>query len=124
MGVAALIARRRGGEAVAVRALEELLFARWRHEVSEEGVVTQVRLHDGALLPDGAGVAVFWRARAVFHPGFLGAAPVDREYASMESFALLLSWLASFGSHVLNRPSPADLVGGAHSALAWRLPGD
>ena len=49
----------------------------------------------------------------------IGAATADRDYARMEMFALLLSWLANPGCPVINRPAPNALAGSAYRPPMW-----
>ena len=91
--VAAELIRRHSASAVSVVTPEELVLApRIRCLIPGTSGFT---LHNGVVLQErGIGV-VFNRLRTAPVPHFENARPADRDYAQMELFALLLSWLAS-----------------------------
>lgn len=120
---------------LAVRVAAELIR---RHSVSTVSLVTpeelvlaprigcllpgtsEFTLHNGLVLQEqGLGV-VFNRIPVVPTPHFENARPADREYAQMELFALLLSWLTSLRCPVVNCPSPQGLGGWPGTEFAWR----
>jgi hypothetical protein len=116
--VAAELIRRHSASGVAVVTPEELVLAP-RIRCRSPGT-SGFTLHNGIVLEEqGIGV-VFNRLRTAPVPHFQNARPADRDYAQMELFALLLSWLASLRCQVVNRPSPQALGGCAWSEFAWR----
>ena len=120
IAVASLLRQRHGASAVELRNSEELLLApHWDHRVSAAGVRTEIRMGDGAFLAGNAPSVIFNRIGFVDPPQFLGAAAVDRDYARMEMFALLLSWLNSPGCPVINRPASSALAGSVYRAPMW-----
>jgi hypothetical protein len=120
IAVASALRQRHGAAAVEWRSPGELACAaRWDHRVSAAGVKTEIRMDDGSLLADGAPSVVFNRAAYVDPPQFFGAATADRDYARMEMFALLLSWLANPGCPVVNRPAPNALAGSTYRPPMW-----
>ena len=117
--IAVLLRQRHGAAAVQIHTPDELILARWAHRVADTGVETAIRLHGGTFLPDCVGTVIFNRLTTVDLPGFATATPADRDYARMEMFALLLSWLASPQLRVINPASPASLSGAVHRPLVW-----
>jgi hypothetical protein len=118
--VAVLLRQRHGSRHVELRTVEELLFAHWEHRVSNRGITNRIRLHDGTLLPDSNRTVVFNRLTAIEPRLLENASSANQEYARIEAFALLLSWLAGFGRRVLNPPSPSGLSGSVHRPLIWQ----
>jgi hypothetical protein len=80
-------------------------------------VHTLVELHDGRRLDSDAVSAVLNRARYTPAPPFPRAR--DREYARMEMFALMLSWLHALTCPVANRSSARGLAGSERSLFEW-----
>ena len=120
IAVASMLRQRHGEFAVEFRSPEELLCAtQWDHRVSAAGVETEIRMRDGSFLAGNAPSVIFNRIGFVDPPHFVTAAPTDREYARMEMFALLLSWLASPGCPAVNRPAPNALAGGVFRPPMW-----
>lgn len=120
IAVASMLRQRHGEFAVEQRSPEELLCAsQWDHRVSASGVKTEIRMADGSFLAGNGPSVIFNRIGFVDPPQFLTAAPVDRDYARMEMFALLLSWLTSPGCPVVNRPTPNALAGGIYRPPMW-----
>ena len=120
LAVASLLRQRHGEFAVEWRSPEELqCSSRWDHRVSAAGVKTEIRLQDGSLLAGNAPSVIFNRIGFVDPPQFFRAAPADRDYARMEMFALLLSWLTDPGCAVVNRPAPNALAGGFYRPPMW-----
>jgi hypothetical protein len=118
--VASTLRQRHGEFAVEWHSPEELqCSSRWDHRVSTTGVKTEIRMRDGSFLAGNAPSVIFNRIGFVDPPQFLGAAPADRDYARMEMFALLLSWLTSPGCPVINRPAPNALAGGVYRPPMW-----
>lgn len=118
--VAVLLRQRHHVERVQVCTPDELVLAHWEHRVSRTGAENAIRLHDGALLADSKRVVIFNRLAGVKVPMFAGASLVNQDYARMEMFALLLSWLANPKYRVVNRPSPSSLAGPAYRPLVWQ----
>lgn len=123
--VAAALAKRNGARSVKLISAEELVLApRWLHvQESRSGpglnTRTSIELGDGCLLcSDRIGV-VFNRLRAVPMPHFANATGADREYAVMEMYALLLSWVFSLPCPVFNRPTGRGLGGPERSLPEW-----
>ncbi|MBA2399533.1 MAG: hypothetical protein H0V72_12680 [Bradyrhizobium sp.] len=119
IAVASLLRQRHRALAVEWRCPEELLCANWDHRVSAAGVKTEIRMADGSLLAGNAPSVIFNRINFVDPPQFRDAAIADRDYARMEMFALLLSWLVSPGCPVINRPAPNALAGSAYRPPMW-----
>jgi hypothetical protein len=118
--VALRLHRRVGPARVRIITPEELVLApSWAHVIDEAGVRTRIHLANGEVIGDPQPVAVFNRLRFAAAIQFDGAATADREYATMELHALLLSWLASLPCPVVNRPSPRGLGGDDRTTLEW-----
>lgn len=107
-----------GAEVVVVTA-EELGLggAGWFHLHSRKRIRTLIELADGRKLDSENTAVVLNRLRWAAAWPFPRKA--DREYALMEMFALLLSWLASLPATVVNPPSPCGLAGDERSLLEW-----
>lgn len=120
---AAALAARVGADEVALVRVEELtLAARWTHLQEGGRTRTVVRLPGGRAIDSDAVDGVVNRIRRVVGPRFRRGA--DSQYATMEVFALLLSWLASLPCRVVNPPSPRGLAGEERSLTEWlRLAG-
>lgn len=118
--VARLLERHPPGETKLV-SLDEIVFApRWAHTLNGAKANTVLTLHDGtAIRNDEIGI-VFNRLRYVDMPHFAASSQGDREYAVMEMFALLLSWLKALPCPVISPISPQSLAGPNHSSLAWQ----
>jgi hypothetical protein len=120
MAVACSLQQRHGTLAVELRSPEELELAPlWDHRVSATGVRTEIGLGDGSRLARNAPSVIFNRIGYVDPPQFRNAEQVDRDYARMEMFALMLSWLNSPGCPAINRPGPAALAGNTYRAPMW-----
>jgi hypothetical protein len=118
---AAALAARHGSHAVCVVEDTELTGrAIWRHVLSADGTWFQLTLSNGVKLKDEDVSAVYNRLRYTFVPRFASAKPADREYAVMETFALLLSWLESLGPRVVNRASSQGLGGNTVDPTIWQ----
>jgi hypothetical protein len=128
--VTAALRRRLGKDEARLVPAEALAYApAWRHMLTYQAadmphaarVESLVRLAGGELLPDQAAV-VFNRLRFAPVPQFEHAAPADRDYAALEMYALLLSWLAGLeaaGVRVINPASPRGLGAQARSRFEW-----
>ena len=112
----------RGGVApLALVAASQLVHgARWEHRIGSAGASSRVVLADGTVLDSAELRGVVNRMHWLGAEGYRGASPQDREYASAELYALGLSWLASLGPRVLNRPSPVGLAGAYRPTGQWR----
>ena len=101
--------------------LEEIVSApRWAHTLNGAGADTILTLRDGTeIRSDQIGI-VFNRLQYVDMPHFALSESADREYAVMEMFALLVSWLKALPCKIVNRLSSQNLAGPIHSSLAWQ----
>ena len=98
--------------------IEELaLAAAWSHRQDGRRVHTLIELADGRRIDSDAIAAVLNRARYTPAPPF--PAHRDREYAVMEIFALLVSWLCSLRCPIANPASARGLAGSERSLLEW-----
>lgn len=99
---------------------EELFMApHWSHDPLGE---SRVELASGLVLTGATVRGIFNRVRRVAPLQFAGATAADQRYAGEELFALLISWLTSFGPRCVNRPHPGSIAGfAARSAAEDRL---
>lgn len=105
--------RKLGESSIRLVSVDEIALAeRWQHELSDGNCSTSVVLADGTCLEGNEIALVLNRLRYVSLPHIERFTPGDSEYAAMEMYALVLSWLHSLSCPVLNRPSPRGL--GAH----------
>lgn len=120
--IAAALTARHGACNVSLVYDHELMSrAHWRHWVASDGSSSfRLTLGSGAQIEEGDISAICNRLRFSLAPHFTQAAAVDREYAEMETFALLLSWLESLAPRVINRASPQSLPGCALDPLLWQ----
>lgn len=102
-------------EAVSVEELT--LAASWSHTQSDGRVHTLVELPEGRRIDSDTVGAVLNRARYAPAPPFPRAR--DREYALMEMFALLVSWLRGLRCPVANPTSARGLAGSERSLFEW-----
>ncbi|HEV7473873.1 MAG TPA: hypothetical protein VGN90_07480 [Pyrinomonadaceae bacterium] len=101
--------------------LNEILLApRWMHLLIGSQTESTLTLHDGTTIHGDEIGVVFNRLQYVDMPHFAASAAEDREYAIMEMFALLLSWLKALRCPIVSRVSPKSLGGPTHSVLAWQ----
>ncbi len=113
-----LLQRRSGAAVHRLVAVEELTLAReWHHVLREAGTTSRVQLASGLTLDEDQPFLIFNRIRQVSLPHFAAADEYDRAYAWSEMHALLLSWLHSLGSRVINPPSPLGLAGREYSRI-------
>jgi len=121
--VHAALQARHGPDAVVLASGEALALAPlWAHRLKPTGAMdTDLRLADGTRLPSSDIAVVLNRLRFVALPHWAAARPVDRDYATMEMHALLLSWLASLPCPVLNPPSARGLAGAERPLAEWLL---
>ncbi len=104
-------------EVMAVPAELLTVGARWHYRSYGGRSDSSVRLRDGRHIGSSRVRAVFNRLRWAPAPWF--ESQKDREYATMEIFALTLSWLHSLPCPVVNPPSPRGLGGADRSPLEW-----
>lgn len=116
---AALRARHGEGQVKLVSSEELVLAPHWSFQLSSIDTRSRVTLHDGSVLQPEALSAVFNRLRYVDMPHFNRANQDDRDYAVMEMYALLLSWLTSLPCPVINRADPRGLGARQRSRLEW-----
>jgi len=91
------------------------------HRVNGAKALTSLRLADGfSINNDGIGI-VFNRLRQVEVPQFARAITADQEYAALELFACLISWMKSLTCPILGAPSSQSLGGPTLSTLAWNV---
>lgn len=98
---------------------ELLLGSRFTHRLNEHGVGTEILSAGGRRLDSSSLRGLACRLTQAMPPQFASASQADRDYASMESHALLLSWLASLSCPVVNPASPRSLSGPALGPLEW-----
>jgi hypothetical protein len=81
------------------------------HRLADGEVRTVVRLADGTALADREISGVLNRAVQPPAAAWQLAAPAERDYATMELHACMLSWLHALPCPVRNRPEPDCLTG-------------
>jgi hypothetical protein len=94
---------------------------KWTHHVTTGTVNTELRLRDGARLSSDEIGIVFNRLRHVDMPHFAATKIEDREYAVMEMFALLVSWLAGLRCPIINPVSPVGLGDSVRHPATWQI---
>lgn len=117
---------RHGAAQAALLTDEDLLSGvGWSHVQQGSMSQTTLRLRDGRRIYSGEISAVFNRLRYL-NAGYLTTLEgSDREYALGETFALVLSWLASLKCVVINPTSVRGLSGDPRSLIEWlRLAGE
>ncbi len=118
--VAEALACRVGAEAVRLVWAEDLMLsAHWRHTLQRGVVASEVVLRDGRVLRSEELDGVFCRLRYAPTPLFAASPRADRDYAAMEGYALLMSWLAALPCRVVNPAGSRGLSGGELSFLEW-----
>jgi hypothetical protein len=115
--VAAAVASRHGPGAVRVVYPAELSVAVWSHRLDSSTTSTNIVLPRPPPLASSDIGAVFNRLRLVDAVPFGRAA--DREYATLETFALVLSWLSSLPCAVINPAQPRGLAGALRGDAEW-----
>ena len=80
---------------------------------------TTIRLRTGLTLDSDEIGVVLNRLRHVSVPQFTRSDRTDREYATMEMYALLISWLTSLRCPVVSRGGSSGLSAVPRSALEW-----
>lgn len=112
--------KRLGISKVEVVSGEELALApRWTHRIESGSSHTELLLADGRRIRSDRVGLVFQRLQQIPLPQFDHSKPDDRDYASAEMHALLLSWLADFPCPVVNGAGPRGLCGTNRSRLEW-----
>jgi hypothetical protein len=118
--VAGAVERRRGVGSAPVVSPDQLMLAPgWRHTLVEGVVATEVRCADGRRLGSGQLDGVFCRIATLPAPLFEAHPGADRDYALMEGYALVMSWLASLPCPVVNRAGSRGLSGPRMGFLEW-----
>jgi hypothetical protein len=122
MLVASHLLTRHRRESVRIVLADEIMStAQLVHRVNGAKALTSLRLADGfSIKNDGIGI-VFNRLRYVEIPRFARANMVDQEYAALELFACLISWMKSLTCPVFGAPSSQSLGGPTLSTLAWNV---
>ena len=93
---------------------EALSFARRRsHRVSDAGISTSIEVSAGLCIDDWRLSGVLNRSLGAPDRAWQRAAPAERDYASAELHAFMVSWLAGLRCPVRNRPTPQCLAGPA-----------
>lgn len=116
--LARALARRAAG-VVLVWDDELFLGSHFAHRLGPGGVESELVCADGRRLSSASLRGVANRLTHVLPPQFAGAAAADREYAAMETQALLVSWLSSLACPVVNAASPRGLSGPALGLHEW-----
>ncbi|HEX6664977.1 MAG TPA: hypothetical protein VF081_00100 [Solirubrobacterales bacterium] len=98
---------------------ELFLGSRFTHRLDEGGVGTEILCAGGRRLDSASLLGLACRLTHTMPPQFASAPQADRDYAAMESHALLLSWLQSLPCPVVNPASPRSLNGPAMGLLEW-----
>jgi hypothetical protein len=118
--VGAILRERHTPADVRVVCMHDLALApRFSHVLDEDRAETHIQLRDGTRIRSDAVGIVLNRLQYVQVPQFQRSNAADRDYASMEMFALLLSWLESLPGPVINPGSSAGLGGPARHPLEW-----
>lgn len=98
---------------------EALAFAHRRsHRVSDDGASTVIEVTPGTVIEDARLTGVLNRSIAPPDIAWKRAALGEREYASAELHAFMLSWLTALGCPIRNRPSYECLAGPAPHPFA------
>jgi hypothetical protein len=118
---AAELTRRLGEGRVVCATPQDLALAPlWSHRLDGKRVETRIVLRDGTEFGNEEPCLVLNRVRAISAPQFAVAHADDQSYASMEFFALLVSWLASLRCPVVNPVSPRGLSEPGWHPLTWQ----
>jgi len=122
IGVAAALRRRHAPNQIRVVSLDEIVLApKWVYRIEEGHTCTELILHDGTVIQSHDIGVVFNRLQYVSMPHFTTAKREDRDYATMEMFALLVSWLAGLPCPVMNPVSSEGLNGPVYSSAKWQI---
>ena len=106
VAVARAITTRHGHSVLLLRTEQLGLTRRWVHRVTPDGRASgEVVLGDGTCLADADIACILNRADLVPVPRFAATTAKDRDFAVMETHALVASWLAGFGERVVDPPA-------------------
>lgn len=108
----------RGVGPVEVISDHDLLATTVNHSVRGGMVRTELRLPNGAEVDDSQ-IGFLVNRLTFVHPSLIALDPEDATYVATEWQALLVSFLWSLGTRVLNRPDPFCLAGRMRSAEEW-----
>ncbi len=97
----------------------DLSLAGWQHRPNGPAAEERAVI-GGEVVPTGEIRAVYTRLAGVWGNELAEIDLDDREYAGVEMFAFLLSWLSSLECPVCNRPTAASLMGPGWSMGRWR----
>jgi hypothetical protein len=98
----------------------ELIYAPyWHHQIRSDGTMSEVELADGKRLISSKIDVVFNRLSNISITHFVQEG--DCYYATMEMYALLLSWLHSFPCKVINPAVPRGLGAHRYSQIVWLM---
>lgn len=121
MHVAARLLQRHRPEDTRLVFLEDIVSApHWAHKLNGVKADTTLTLRDGTQLRSDQIGIVFNRLQYVDMSQFALSEAADREYALMEMYALILSWLKALPCPIVNPLSSQNLAGPIHSSLAWQ----
>jgi hypothetical protein len=119
--VASRLLQRHRSEDTRLVLLEEIVSApRWTHTLNGAKADTILTLRDGTELRNNQIGVVFNRLQYIDMSRFALSETADREYALMEMYALILSWLKALPCQIINPLSSQNLAGPIHSSLAWQ----
>jgi hypothetical protein len=107
-GAAALVHRWRAHEAQLL-SCEDLSIAGWCHSLEHPGISTAVV--GGRVISVNKIAGVLTLLPWVMPNQLINTVPEDRAYVAAEMTAFLVSWLSELTCPVLNRPTPACLMG-------------
>ena len=105
-----------GGFDVERASMDDLIRARWRHELTPRGAITTTHLCDTHRRPDPD---IVFNRLVPMTAHFDHWTLTDRQYAHSELHAFLLSWLESMGDRVVNRPVCGNLIGPMDKPWLW-----
>jgi hypothetical protein len=118
--VAAALRTRHPADSVALVTMRDLAQAdEFTQTVNRLHSHTTIRLRTGVTIDSGDLGVVLNRLRHVAVPQFTQSNQADRDYATMEMYALLISWLMSLRCPVVNRGGSSGLSAVPRSALEW-----
>ncbi|HYR63113.1 MAG TPA: hypothetical protein VET24_10855 [Actinomycetota bacterium] len=94
---------------------------RWVHRVTTGGAHVEVTLHDGRTFDSRRVRGALNRLVGVYNAGTFAAAAGDREYATQEFYAFLVSSLHCLPGSVLNPPGYLGLSGRCRHESEWAV---
>lgn len=116
----ALLKKHYGSDDVKLVSSEELIYApHWSHQLDDTNPNSTIILANNTVLSSDEIGVVFNRLRYVVMPHFDQAKQNNREFAIMEMYGLLLSWLQSLPCPIINPPSPRGLGARTLSDIEW-----